>query len=98
MFDIGFWEIIIVAIVALLVVGPDKLPGLIRETARWAARIRRYVLDTKRDLERQINMDEIERGLKTDAAKLENMFEEEAAESQHNDDKDQQTTDKTAAA
>ena len=30
MFDIGFWEIIVIAIVALLVVGPDKLPGLIK--------------------------------------------------------------------
>ena len=98
MFDIGFWELIIVAIVALLVVGPDKLPGLIRETARWAAKIRRYVLDTKRDLERQINMDEIERGLKTDAAKLENMFEEEVIEQPHEEDKDQKTTDKPAAA
>ena len=39
MFDIGFWEIIVIAIVALLVVGPDKLPGLIRETSRPSAKL-----------------------------------------------------------
>jgi sec-independent protein translocase protein TatB len=63
MFDIGFWEIILVGIVALLVVGPDKFPGLIKESARWAARARRFIMDTKRDLEREIKFDDIEKDL-----------------------------------
>ena len=65
MFDIGFWEIILIAIVALLVVGPDKFPGLIRDLGRWTVRIRRFVMDTKREIEREIKFDDIEKDLKT---------------------------------
>ena len=70
MFDIGFWEIILVAIVALLVVGPDKFPGLIRDSARWVAKIRRFVMDTKRDIEREIKFDDIEKDLNSRIKRL----------------------------
>jgi sec-independent protein translocase protein TatB len=63
MFDIGFWEIILIGVVALLVVGPDKFPGMIRDTARWAARLRRFIVDTKRDIEREIRFEDIEKDL-----------------------------------
>jgi len=63
MFDIGFWEIVLIGIVALLVVGPDKFPGLIRDIARWSVRIRRFVVDTKRDIEREIRIDDLKKDL-----------------------------------
>lgn len=75
MFDIGFWEIIIIAVVALLVVGPDRLPGLIKETARWAARIRRFVMETKREIEREINLDDVNKDLSTKITELEDLSE-----------------------
>ncbi|MBF8268635.1 MAG: twin-arginine translocation protein, TatB subunit [Gammaproteobacteria bacterium] len=70
MFDIGFWEIILIGVVALLVVGPDKFPGLIRDVARWAVKLRRFVMDTKREIEREIKFDDIEKELKAGAKGL----------------------------
>jgi sec-independent protein translocase protein TatB len=57
MFDIGFWELIIIAVVALLVVGPERLPGLIKDVLRWSRAIQRFVVSTKRDIERELDFD-----------------------------------------
>lgn len=53
MFDIGFWEIVVVAVVALLVVGPDEFPTLVRNIGGWIGKIRRFISDTKNDLEQE---------------------------------------------
>lgn len=74
MFDIGFWEIVIIAMVALLVVGPDKLPGLIKDVARWSRKIRRFVIDTKRDIEREIDL-EIEKDLPARITELDELMD-----------------------
>ena len=57
MFDIGFWELIIIGIVALLVVGPERLPGLVKDVLRWSRAIQRFVISTKRDIERELELD-----------------------------------------
>lgn len=57
MFDIGFWELIIIGIVALLVVGPERLPGLVKDVLRWSRAIQRFVVSTKRDIERELDLD-----------------------------------------
>lgn len=54
MFSIGFFELLLVMIVGLLVMGPDRLPGAIRETTLWVRRIKRYLDDIKQDVESQI--------------------------------------------
>ncbi|MFT5172908.1 MAG: sec-independent protein translocase protein TatB [Gammaproteobacteria bacterium] len=59
MFDIGFWEIAVIGVIALLVVGPERLPGVARNVGRWVGRIRRYVSHVKQDIEREINADEV---------------------------------------
>ena len=58
MFDIGFWELVVIAIVALLVVGPDRLPGLARDAGRWAGRIRRLADNARHELERELRLTE----------------------------------------
>jgi|GEM_PF-1273598 len=58
MFDIGFWELVIISVVALLVVGPERLPGLIRDVGRWARAVRRFVVQTRQELERELQFDE----------------------------------------
>lgn len=98
MFDIGFWEIIIIAIVALLVVGPDKFPGLIRETARWGVRIRRFVVDTKREIEREVRFDEIEKDLTTRITDLEDLAEHAPDKKPEQAGSDQDAIDKQAPA
>ncbi|MCO6412849.1 MAG: twin-arginine translocase subunit TatB [Thiogranum sp.] len=63
MFDIGFWELAIIAVVALLVVGPEKLPGLARTAGHWLGRARRFVATVKQDIDREIAADELRKVL-----------------------------------
>lgn len=63
MFDIGFWELVLIAVVGLLVLGPERLPGAIRTGSLWLNRLRRSFADIKRDIEREIGADELKRDL-----------------------------------
>jgi sec-independent protein translocase protein TatB len=57
MFDIGFWELVLIAGVALLVVGPERLPELVRECGRWVRAARRFVTETRYQIERELELD-----------------------------------------
>ena len=57
MFDIGFWELAIISIVALLVMGPEKMPGLVRDVSKWMRAIRRFVSQTRSEIEREFTLD-----------------------------------------
>ncbi len=59
MFDIGFPELLLVSVVALLVIGPDKLPGTIRTISLWLSRMRRSLATIKAELEAELGADEI---------------------------------------
>ena len=59
MFDLGFWELALIGVVALLVVGPDRLPALARTVGLWVGRIRRYVSTVRDDIEREVKADEL---------------------------------------
>lgn len=61
MFDIGFSELLLIAVVALVVIGPERLPGVARNAGRFAGRLQRYVNDIKRDFNREIEFEEIRR-------------------------------------
>jgi len=61
--DIGFMELLLVGIVALVVLGPDKLPGAIRTSALWIGRAKRSFNKVKTEIEQQLNTDEIRRQL-----------------------------------
>lgn len=61
MFDIGFWELLVIGVVTLLVVGPDKLPGLARTAGHWVGRARRFVSSVKADIDREIAADELKK-------------------------------------
>jgi len=55
MFDIGFWELTLIAVVALLVVGPEELPTLARTTGRWVNKARNFMGDMKDELEGEVD-------------------------------------------
>lgn len=55
MFSIGFIELLMVAVVGLLVFGPDKLPGVVREASMWINRFKRYASEVRRDFEEQVD-------------------------------------------
>ncbi|MFT5013469.1 MAG: sec-independent protein translocase protein TatB [Patiriisocius sp.] len=63
MFDIGFLELALISIVALLVIGPERLPETIRTIMLWLGRIRRTFANIKNELEQEIGADEIRRQL-----------------------------------
>jgi sec-independent protein translocase protein TatB len=67
MFDIGFFELVLVGVVALLVLGPEKLPGAIRTASLWIGRLRRSFNNIKQDIEREIGADDIRRQLRNEA-------------------------------
>jgi sec-independent protein translocase protein TatB len=62
-FDIGFPELMLVSIVALLVIGPERLPETIRSIMLWIGRIRRTFTNIKTELEQELGADEIRRQL-----------------------------------
>ena len=59
MFDFGFWELAIVLVVALLVVGPDKLPILAAKVGRWVGKAKRMVQSVRSDIESEIRSAEL---------------------------------------
>lgn len=54
MFDIGFSELVLIGLLALFVLGPKRLPEVARAAGRWMARLRRFIEDTKREIDREI--------------------------------------------
>ena len=63
MFEIGFSELLLVAVVALLVLGPERLPGAVRTLGLWAGRLKRSFNAIRTEVEREIGADEIRRQL-----------------------------------
>ena len=63
MFDIGFFELLLVGIVGLVVVGPERLPDAVRTTARWWSGIKRTLTNAREELEREVGADDIRREL-----------------------------------
>src|SRR5258708_19757846 len=59
MFDIGFSELMLIAVIALVVIGPERLPRVARTLGHLAARLQRYVSDVKADINREIELDEL---------------------------------------
>lgn len=59
MFDIGFTEMMVIGIVALVVIGPKQLPLVARQAGKWITKMRRYVEDVKADFSKQAELDEL---------------------------------------
>ncbi len=79
MFDIGFWEIALIAVVALLVVGPEEFPALVRTIAAALGKVRRFIHDAKQELDREVHhAEELKRLMEKEAqvAELHKVLEE----------------------
>jgi sec-independent protein translocase protein TatB len=59
MFDIGFSEIVVIAVVALIVIGPERLPKTARTLGHLFGRLQRYVSEVKADINRELELDEL---------------------------------------
>ena len=67
MFDVGFWELSLIALVALLVIGPERLPKVARVAGLWIGRGRRMIGSVKADIEREIKAEELKEVLNKQA-------------------------------
>ena len=63
MFNIGSFEVLLICVIALLVLGPERLPGAIRTAGLWIGRFRRSFYKVKSEIERELNADEVRRQL-----------------------------------
>jgi sec-independent protein translocase protein TatB len=61
MFDIGFTELLVIGVVALIVIGPERLPHVARTVGHLVGRLQRYVSDVKADINREIELDELKK-------------------------------------
>jgi len=67
MFDVGFSELLLTALVALVVFGPERLPQAARTAGLWIGRFKRVLSDTRREVERELGADDIRRQLHNEA-------------------------------
>ena len=75
MFDIGFSEMMVIAVVALIVIGPERLPKVARTLGHLFGRMQRYVNDVKADISREMELDEL-RKLQTTIQSAAQSFEQ----------------------
>lgn len=64
MFDIGFFELVVVAIVALVVLGPERLPHAVRMTGAFIGKARRLMMNVREEFEREVELAEMHQRLK----------------------------------
>ena len=78
MFDVGFWEMSMIGLIALIVLGPERLPKVARTAGLWIGRAKRMVSDVKADVNREIRMSELKEleELKSSVAKTGKDFKE----------------------
>jgi len=78
MFDIGFSEVILIFVIALLVVGPERLPRIARTAGLWVGKMRGFVSSVKADIDRELATEELKKALAKQAAmpELEELVDE----------------------
>ncbi|WP_281559144.1 Sec-independent protein translocase protein TatB [Thalassomonas sp. RHCl1] len=64
MFDVGFWELILIAIIGLVVLGPERLPVAIRTVRSWIAGVRKFSDNVKSELTEELRIQELHENLK----------------------------------
>lgn len=70
MFDIGFGELVLIGVVALLVIGPERLPETIRTASMWINRIRRGFNEIKQEVQQELHNDAVMRELRQTGEQL----------------------------
>ncbi len=63
MFDVGFWEILLILILALVVIGPERLPGAARKAGVFVGKARRYIEGVRSEVESELDIGEFKRML-----------------------------------
>ncbi|MCL4160487.1 UNVERIFIED_CONTAM: hypothetical protein GTU68_059940 [Idotea baltica] len=96
MFDFSFWELAIVVMVALLVVGPDKLPALAAKIGRWVGKGKRMMMSVRSDIENELKAAELKEMLEkqqSEISQLRNILNDTQTETQQEIQKALDSTD-----
>lgn len=96
MFDVSFLELSVICVITLLVVGPERLPGLVRDVGRIIRKLRRIVTQTRYELEREFSFEEERQRLEEKKKTLTDSIDElddlmDIAPDRDSDDKPQET-------
>ena len=59
MFDIGFLELLVIALITLIVMGPERLPEAIKTISLWIGRLKQQLAKTRQEIEKEVGMDDI---------------------------------------
>ncbi len=73
MFDIGFWEVTFIAIIALVVIGPERLPTVARQAGRWYGKMQRFITSVKSDIEQELRTAELKQIMEEQKAELDQL-------------------------
>jgi len=73
MFEASFLEMLVIGVLALVIVGPERLPGIARKVGKWVAKARALVNTTKTDIERELRADEMRNMLVMQEEKIRNL-------------------------
>lgn len=82
MFDVGFWELCLVGLVSLLVIGPEKLPAAARVAGFWVGKTRNMVASVKAEIKQELQAEEMRQIMKEQASiesEFKNVLEESAS-------------------
>ncbi len=93
MFDLGFWEIALIVVIGLLVLGPEKLPRAARTVGLWVGKARRTLAEVKRDIDRELDASELKEltNVKEELTDTKKIFEEAASDLNKQVEKDYET-------
>ncbi|MCM2678238.1 Sec-independent protein translocase protein TatB [Echinimonas agarilytica] len=64
MFDIGFWELAVIAVLGLLVLGPERLPTALRNVMNWVRSVKTMANNVKQDISQELHLHELQQDLK----------------------------------
>ena len=67
MFDIGFWELALIGVVGLVVIGPERLPGVARTLGSWVGKTRRFINQVKTDVSAELKQEELRKAIENNA-------------------------------
>ena len=83
MFDSGFLEMLVIGVIALLVVGPERLPGLASKAGKFVGKMKAFIANTREDIEKEIRADEMQNMLaqqKEEISELRDMMKSTGSE------------------
>lgn len=80
MFDVGFWEIAIICLIALMILGPERLPRTARSLGLWVGKARRTLAEVKRDIDRELDASDLKdiKSIKDELKDTKTMFKDAA--------------------